>query len=198
MVPKVPGVPGVPKVRAVPKVPGMRALSFASRWFDPALVHRTFEPLIADWQREWYQSAPPRRPWVSVRAWAAFICSAAISSPRVIATPTPRSISIRVARRIGPFCLFVGGALCIPMVRAVSGRELGAPLWAGVLLVALPAALAIAFPVAMVIAVDAIRRTTDVPPHVERAAAVKLGLFAMLVMIVVGSWLAPLAGQKWL
>ncbi len=179
-------------------MPGVRALSFASRWFDPATVHRTFEPLIADWQREWYQSAPPRRPWVSVRAWAAFACSAAISSPGIIATPTPRSISIRVARRIALFCLFVGGALCIPMVRAVSGRELGAPLWAGVLLVALPAALAIAFPVAMVIAVDAIRRTTDVPPNVERAAAVKLGLFAMLVMITVGSWLAPLAGQKWL
>ena len=31
-----------------------RALAFASRWFDEATVHRTFEPLIADWQREWY------------------------------------------------------------------------------------------------------------------------------------------------
>ncbi len=83
----------VPKVPEVPKVPGVRALSFASRWFDPATVHRTFEPLIADWQREWYESAPSRRPWVSIRAWAAFICSAAISSPGIIATPTPRSIS---------------------------------------------------------------------------------------------------------
>ena len=178
--------------------PGTRALAFASRWFDPAVVHRTFEPLIADWQREWYESAPSRRASVSVRAWAAFICSVAISSPRIIATPTPRSISVRVAGRVSLFCLLAGGALCIPMVRAVSGRELGAPLWAGVLLVALPAALAIAFPVAMVIAVDAIRRASGVPPHVERAAAVKLGVFATLVMITVGSWLAPLAGQTWL
>ena len=39
---------------------------------------------------------------------------------------------------------------------------------------AMPVALAIAFPFAMVIAVDAIRRNADVAPHVERAAAVKL------------------------
>jgi hypothetical protein len=176
----------------------VRGLSFASRWFDPATVDRTFEPLVADWQREWYESASSRRPWVSVRAWAAFMCSAAISSPGIIATPTPRSMSIRVARRIALFCLFAGGGLCIPMTRVVNGLELGAPLWAGVMLVALPAALAIAFPFAMVIAVDAIRQVTGVPPHVERAAAVKLGLVAMLAMITVGGWLAPLAGQQWL
>ena len=111
--------------------PGTRALAFASRWFDPAIVHRTFEPLIADWQREWYESAPSRRAWVSVRAWAAFSCSAAISTPAIIATPTPRSISGRVVRRIALFCLVVGGALCIPMSRSIAARWLDAPLWTG-------------------------------------------------------------------
>lgn len=166
--------------------PGTRALAFASRWFDPAVVHRTFEPLIADGHREWYESAPSRRAWVSVRAWTAFICSAAISSPGIIATPTPRSISTRVARRIALFCLLVGGALCIPMVRSIGARWIDAPLWATLLLMALPAALLMTFPFAMVIAVDALRREADVPPHVERAAGVKLSLFAMLLMLTVG------------
>ena len=38
-----------------------RALAFVSRWFDEATVRRTFEPLIADWQREWQDASPPRR-----------------------------------------------------------------------------------------------------------------------------------------
>ena len=74
-----------------------RALAFASRWFDPATVHRTFEPLIADWQREWHESAPSRRPWVSIRACRGLRVRRRDLDPRVIATPIPRSISRRVA-----------------------------------------------------------------------------------------------------
>ena len=176
--------------------PGTRALGFASRWFDPGLVHRTFEPLIADWQREWHESAPSRRPWVSVRAWTAFMCCVAISSPGIIATPTPRSISLRVSSRIAVFCLLAGGALSFPIVRSVGSRWLDAPLWAALLLMALPAALMIAFPFAMVMGVDAIRRAADAPPHVERAAAVKLGLSAMLLMLTVSGFVVPLADQE--
>lgn len=176
--------------------PGTRALAFASRWFDPALVHRTFEPLIADWQREWYESAPAQRAWVSVRAWAAFVCTAAISTPAIIATPVPRSISWPVAKRVIIFCLVAAGALSIPMVRTMDGRELDPPLWAAVLLSAWPAALLIAFPFAMVIAVDAIRRDPTVPAHVERAAALKLGAIAVGFMLTAGGFVAPLASRE--
>jgi hypothetical protein len=48
-----------------------RALAFASRWFDEATVRRTFEPLIADWQREWQDASPSRRARVSLRGLAA-------------------------------------------------------------------------------------------------------------------------------
>jgi hypothetical protein len=177
--------------------PGTRALAFASRWFQPALVHRTFEPLIADWQREWYESAPSRRPWVSIRAWAAFICSVAISSPGVIATPTPRSISLRVSRRIALFCLLVGGALCVPMLGSFGGRAMDAPLWMTLLLMVGPTAMMIVFPFAMIIAVDAIRHNGDLPPHVERAAALKLGVYAMCAMLIAGSFVAPRANRAW-
>ena len=178
--------------------PGARALEFASRWFEPAIVHRTFEPLIADWQREWHDSKPSHRPWVSLRASAAFVCATVISSPAVLTTPTPRTISTSVARRIAVFCVIVGGALCIPMVGSISGREFDAPFWPGVVLVAMPAALAIAFPFSMISAVDPIRHGAHIPPHVERAAALKLGLIAVLFMMSVGGLLAPLASQKWL
>jgi hypothetical protein len=177
--------------------PGTRALAFASRWFQPALVHRTFEPLIADWQREWYQSAPSRRTWVSVRAWTAFLCSVAISSPSVIAMPTPRPIWLRVTRRIALFCLVVGGALCVPMLGSFGGRAMDARLWMTLLLMVGPTAMMIVFPFAMIIAVDAIGRRGDVPPHVERAAVLKLGLYAMCAMLIAGSFVAPRANRAW-
>ena len=152
-----------------------RALAFASRWFDEATVRRTFEPLIADWQREWHDASGARRPWVSLRGLSAFICAVAISSPTIVATPVPPSISWRVATRIAMFCVVIAGALSIPMLRSRDPIEQEAPLWAAMLLMAIPAALTIAFPFAMVVAVDAIRRDAGVAPQVERAAALKLG-----------------------
>ena len=56
-----------------------RALAFASRWFDAATVQRTFEPLIADWQREWQDARRSRRARVSMRGLAAFIFAVIVS-----------------------------------------------------------------------------------------------------------------------
>ena len=174
-----------------------RALAFASRWFDEATVRRTFEPLIADWQRECQDASGARRLWVSLRGLSAFICAVAISSPTIIATPVPPSISWRVARRIAVFCLVVAGALSIPILRARDPIEQDAPLWAAMLLMAMPVAFTMAFPFAMVMAVDAIRRNAAVPPHVERAAAMKLGVIAVCVMLTAVGFVAPLASQEW-
>ena len=174
-----------------------RALAFASRWFDEATVRLTFEPLIADWQREWQDASGARRQWVSLRGLAAFICAVAISSPTIIATPIPRSISWRVAKRIVVFCLVIAGTLSILMLRSRDPIEQEAPPWAAILLMALPTALTIAFPFAMVIAVDAIRRDTAVPQHVERAAALKLGVIAVCFMLTARGFVAPIASQEW-
>jgi hypothetical protein len=174
-----------------------RALAFASRWFDEATVRRTFEPLIADWQREWQDASGARRPWVSLRGLSAFICAVAISSPTIIATPVPPSISWRVAKRIAVFCVVIAGALSIPMLRSRDPIEQEAPLWAAMLLMAIPAAVTIAFPFAMVMAVDAIRRDAGVAPQVERAAALKLGVIAVCFMLAAGGVVAPLASREW-
>src|SRR6187455_2033701 len=96
-----------------------RALAFASRWFDERTVVRVFEPLIADWQREWQDSAQPQRAWVSTRGLLAFACAAMISLPHVVATPTPHLLTRRVAGRIIVFCLIAADLLSIPMVRSI-------------------------------------------------------------------------------
>jgi hypothetical protein len=175
--------------------PGSRALAFASRWFEPALVHRTFEPLIADWQREWHASAPAGRLSVSIRAWAAFVCTAAVSFPTIITTTIPRSIVTRVTTRVIAFCLIAGGVLSVPLLRSMGSAEMDPPLWASLLLKVIPAAVGITFPFAMVIAVDAIRRN-DAASHIERAAAMKLGTIAVLFMLAMGGFIGPLASRQ--
>ncbi|HYE89246.1 MAG TPA: hypothetical protein VEA16_23000, partial [Vicinamibacterales bacterium] len=77
----------MPEVPKVPRVPGEHALAFASRWFDPATVQRTFEPLIADWQQEWHAAPAAKRPWIRCRGLRAFVIATLVSSPRILATP---------------------------------------------------------------------------------------------------------------
>jgi hypothetical protein len=54
-----------------------------------------------------------------------------------------------------------------------------------------------AFPFAMTIAVDAIRRGRDLPAQVERAAAVKLAVTAFVMMTLASGYLVPEANRTW-
>ena len=67
-------------------------------------------------------------------------------------------MSWRVAKRITVFCLVVAAGVSIPILRSTEVRSIDAPWLATLLLLAWPMGVAIAFPFAMVMAVDAIRR----------------------------------------
>ena len=129
-----------------------RALAFASRWFDEATVRRTFEPLIADWQREWLNAPPSHRAWVTIRGAAAFVSAVAMLSPRILSTRTPGAIFHRVVTRIMLFCVLIGGALGIPILRSPDTRWVDTPWLLTFVLLALPVGIVMAFPFAMVIA----------------------------------------------
>jgi hypothetical protein len=169
-----------------------RALAIASRWFDEATLHRTFEPLIADWQREWQDAAPSRRWRVSARGLWAFMVASLVSSPRMLLTPTPSSVTNRVVTRIAWFMLLTTPWLIAPFIIDVDApwqQEL--PL----IVFLMPQAMVVVFPFAMVAAVDAIRRHDALPPHVERAAVMKLGITAVLLMVCFHGWVMPAGNQ---
>jgi hypothetical protein len=174
-----------------------RALAFASLWFDAATVERVFVPLVADWQREWRDTTPARRAWVSVRGLAAFAFSFAILTPRIVATPIPSRTALNVTARVGMFCLIVGGLLSIPMMRTIVDKSMEPLSWPLMVLLALPVGLTMAFPFAMTIAVDAIRRGRDLPSQVERAAALKLAVAAFVMMTLASGVLLPEADRIW-
>lgn len=176
--------------------PGSRALGFASRWFDPAIVHRTFEPLVADWQREWQDAATSKRPLISLRQSWGFIRAVVISAPYIVKTPVPRELANKAVLRMVYFIAIVTTLLMIRPIISLSTSWANGASWmrASLFLFAAPGALALAFPFAMAGAVDTIRNSGS-PQHVERAAAVKLAVLATLFMLIYTGWVIPTVNQ---
>ena len=174
-----------------------RALAFASRWFDDATVRRTFEPLIADWQREWQDANPSHRRWISIRGLAAFVLAVTVSSPQLARTSAPAEVTNRIAVRMTIVVAILAALLMIPpSIQLWSIWAAGSSWMRGAMfLFTIPPALALAFPLAVMGGVDAIRKHQSLPNHVARAAAMKLGVCAALFMLVYGGWVIPAANQ---
>jgi len=173
--------------------PGSRALAFASRWFDPATVHRTFEPLIADWQREWIDAPTSRRLIVQLKGVLSFCVAVIFSTPAILQTHAPQSLTNQIARRIAIATGLGTVVLMEPLVRETE------PAWrAGLLMLfAIPGSMVLAFPFAMVTAVDTIRRFHGLEPHVARATVTKLAVVAVTLMVFNHGWVMPAANQAW-
>jgi hypothetical protein len=174
-------------------VPGSRALAFASRWFDPHTVSTVFEPLIADWHREWRDAGTARRRLISVRWSLAFISAILVSSPRMIVlTPAPEGTTRRVLARIVIFTGIVTMLLILPFKS--SFQRVPAWQYSALLLSLVPQGMSIAFPLAMTWVADGIRRNRTATPA-ERVVAVRVGVSAMIVMIAFMGWVVPDANQ---
>jgi hypothetical protein len=170
-----------------------RALAFASKWFDATTVAAVFEPLVADWQREWQEASPAGRTRVSLRGLAAFLCAVIVSVPQIVGTTAPSSVTNHVATRIARFTFPAATLLIMPLVLNMEASWLS-----GIrILLIVPQALVLAFPFAMVGAVDAIRGHEALPPHVERAVVTKLAMIAVALMVVFHGWVSPAANQAW-
>ena len=170
-----------------------RALAFVSRWFDPAIVHGTFEPLIADWQREWSDAGTARRRLISIHWSLAFAGAVLMSSPRMLVfTPAPQGTTRRVLVRIVIFTGIVTVLEILPF-RSYFQRV---PAWqySALLLSLIPQGMAIAFPFAMTWVADGIRRSRTATPA-ERVVAVRVGAGAAILMIALMGWVVPDANQ---
>ena len=164
-----------------------RALAFASRWFDPATVARIFEPLIADWQREWQSTSGRRRSLAHLRGALAFACAVFVLSPRILAAPMPASLALRLAARVSGVAMLLKLLLMVPFVVSIG--------MSAALFYLTPSMLAVVFPFALIGAVDLIWRAPGLPAHIARASALKLAAVGVLVMLTVTGWLVPMSNQ---
>jgi hypothetical protein len=178
----------------VTALPGARLLAIASRWFDAATVSRVFEPLVADWQREWIDAAPARRARVRARGVICFLIAITTMAPRaLVLTPTPPAILRRVVARLVIFLIVSSTILSLPFLfelrRVAPGRLAELLLWL------LPAGLALVFPFAMGYIVDGVRRHAR-PAPVERIAVVRTAIAAVVFMLVFVGWVVPATNQQ--
>jgi len=174
-------------------VPGTRALAFVTRWFDPSTVSGVFEPLIADWQREWRDAAGFARFGVRIRGGSALLLSMIAASPNVLFAPWPANTLRRVMTRVTIWTTVVTALMLMPFVIDLKGRvNVGVFLYLLVLL--LPQAAALAFPLAITTIVDVIR-TAPRPTREERIAAVRFAIAACSLMLVLAGWVYPASNQ---
>ena len=175
--------------------PGTRALAFAARWFDPGTVNATFDPLIADWQREWRDAPVAARARISVRGWWAFVSTVILSMPRIVLTAAPAAVTNQIATRMVRFIAVATVVLMIPPVMRIGSAMMRGSSWATgtLILFAVPSALTLAFPFAMAGAVEVLRRRATMAAHVERAAVLKLGALAIAFMFIFAGGVVPAA-----
>jgi hypothetical protein len=167
-----------------------RALAFASRWFDPQTVARVFNPLVADWQREWIET---RRLTVHAKGILSFCIAMIVSTPALFHPRAPKALTDQIARRIAIATALGTAVLIVPFAREIQLEQTR-----GFLIVfVIPGALVMAFPFSMVSAVDAIRNFTGVEPHVVRSTAAKLAAVAVVFMLFMHGWVVPAANQAW-
>lgn len=175
-------------------IPGTRALAFAARWFDASTVANVFEPLVADWQRQWIDSPLSRRPSVWISGASALLLAMTAASPNVLFAPWPAGTLRRCIRRVAIWTTVVSALLLIPFINDLSPKlDLMVSLY--LLLLLLPQAIALAFPAAITTVVDVIRTASE-PVREERLAAVKFGIGAAALMLLLVGWGFPAANQQ--
>lgn len=165
---------------------GTKLLAFARRWFPPSTVSSVFEPLVADWQREWTDATPAQRRWVDLKGRAAFAATLAMMTPRLM--PAPSSFSARPLMVAGSFWLLTSAVLLIPIARGSVPLEFA---W-----LVLPSCLTVMLPFAILPAMDAIRRDYEASTPRERRAVIMLAAIAVCAVVIGGGWLTPVAHQE--
>lgn len=168
-------------------MPGTRLIEFAHRWFPPSMVSSVFEPLVADWQRQWNDATPGERRWINTKGLAAFAATTAITLPRVTFAST--SFRARPLALAGAFWLVTSCLLTVPFMRYEWPQQF---LW-----LLLPSSLTVMLPFAILPAIDAMRRESEEPTASDRRAALALVAVAVLGVIIGQGWITPAANQRW-
>lgn len=176
-------------------MPGTRLLRFARLWFPPSTVSSVFEPLVADWQREWIDAAPARRTWIATRGAAAFIRAALVCSSEVLFVAPPAAMTRRVLARL----IILTAVATVPFLipRWLELRTLPIDIALPLAMWVVPAAIAAALPFTFGFSTDGIRRSDSGPTRAERAMSVQLATLAVLGVVVLQGWVVPAANQRY-
>ena len=152
-----------------------------------------FEPLVADWQREWQDGAAAR-----LGRWCELAARRRSHDRHHLDATDRAGAPADTVRRPGHRHVLLYCALSVVIQGAltyVTWRSTAPPPSAW--LCWIPALFTALLPFAMVAGVDAIRRHDAWPEHVQRRAAFKLVAVATVWMVLGGGWIAPATNRQW-
>ena len=174
---------------------GTRLLQFARRWFPPSTITSVFEPLVADWQREWVDASPPRRTWIAMRGVGVFIRAALACSSEVLFVAPPAAMTRRVLARLIILTAMASVPFLIPFWLELRTMRIDVSIPLAIWII--PSAIAAALPFTLGFSTDGIRRSGAGPTRAEWTMAVQLGTLAVLGLVVFQGWIVPAANQRY-
>jgi hypothetical protein len=166
-------------------VPGTKLLRLARSWFDATTVSRVFEPLIADWQRE-YGTAASAQWLCRLRGVTAFCWAFAL----VVMRELPRAVP-RFKRALLLYTAFV------VLSSALMLLPYGDMLVTSPATLLIPSSLALGLPLALVPAAMWLAATRGYQAHEARRALVQLTACVLLAQMLLVGWITPIANQMW-
>jgi len=176
-------------------MPGTRLLALARCWFPPSTVSSVFEPLVADWQREWMDASRSRRTWIATRGAAAFARAAVVCSSQVLFTAPPAAMTRRVMSRLINLTAIASVPFLIPYWLEV--RTLPVDIAIPLAIWIVPSAIAAALPFTFGFSSDGTRRDRSGPTRSERAMTLQLAALAVLGIVLLQGWVVPAANQRY-
>jgi hypothetical protein len=166
-------------------MPGTRLMRFARRWFPPTIVASVFEPLVADWQRQWNDATPAQRRWINAKGFVAVATTIVMMTPRLLlASGTFRTRPLVMA---ASFWVATSILVTLPFLKNSVPMNL---LW-----LLLPASLTLMLPFAILPAIDAMRRDGEEPTAADRRRVLVLVFVAVCGVAIGQGWLTPAANQ---
>ena len=169
-------------------------LRFVRRWFDERTVTNTFEPLLADHQREWLDAPPASRVRIAMRTATAFLIALLTMAPRaLLLTPTPAPMTRRILARMIVFVIAYSSLNMIPFLTELRAMPAGRLGWLALWL--LPSVALVALPFAMGFAVDGVRRHST-PTAAERLTMLRAAIVAVITVVILHGWIVPATNQQ--
>lgn len=173
-----------------------RLLAVLGKWFEPSLVSNVFEPLVADWQREWMDAqgqSRVRRFRVAISGVLGLAGTALRCAARDVATLSPSPVAAAIA------CVTAGTAAVVLTVLFLATMTVLGPFPPRMpldmlLIVLVPQAVSVGLAPAMLPSLLLLRRS----PRISWRRGAQVIATGFSLALVVAAWVIPMSTSGYL
>jgi hypothetical protein len=175
---------------------GKRLLAIATRWFDRTTVTNVFEPLVADWQREWIDAqgeSRVRRLRVAIGGALGLALTALRCAARDVAEPSPSPAAAAIACATAGVAAVALTVVFLATMAAFGPSPRRMPLDL-LLIVMVPQAVSVGLAPAMLPSLLMLRRS----PRISWRRGGQVIAAGFSLALVMAAWIIPLSSSGYL